>query len=29
MARLAPADVEALASAAPALRRLAEQLGRP
>jgi DNA-binding MarR family transcriptional regulator len=29
MARLAPADVEALASAAPALLRLAEQLGRP
>jgi DNA-binding MarR family transcriptional regulator len=29
MARLAPADVEALASAAPALFRLAEQLGRP
>ena len=29
MARLAPADVEALASAAPALLRLAEQLERP
>ena len=29
MARLAPADVEALTSAAPALLRLAEQLGRP
>jgi DNA-binding MarR family transcriptional regulator len=29
MARLAPADVEALASAAPALFRLAEELGRP
>jgi DNA-binding MarR family transcriptional regulator len=29
MARLAPADVEALASAAPVLLRLAEELGRP
>jgi DNA-binding MarR family transcriptional regulator len=29
MARLAPADVTALANAAPALLRLAEQLGRP
>jgi DNA-binding MarR family transcriptional regulator len=29
MARMAPADVEALASAAPALLRLAEQLAQP
>jgi DNA-binding MarR family transcriptional regulator len=29
MARLAPADVESLARAAPALFRLAEQHGRP